>query len=246
MVNRTRVIGYEIWRVLGTRKYGYIFFGLCYFAFSNLRSHVSNGVGGTAPFSVLSYMGFLTSLNTFLLPLLVFLCIPVFDSKEREVRQILFSSPISSADYYFVKVASIVALFSVTVGALVLGSVLFYAWHFGFLDVGRFIIPILMFLVAPAILLLGLCMVIGRWSVKALYFLALVVWLAGVAMLEFPPWLDLSGDDYLAWFETLRLRRSLENAAPPNYLQSVLVWSRVGFVLIGTGLLAWSSRSHKN
>lgn len=241
MIN-LRVVSYEIWRTLATKKYGYILLGLCLLAWYTLHSRIYQGYSGTAPYSALSYSHYLSGLNAFLLPLLILFCIPVFDAKEKAARRILFSSPLTPRVYYLFKTAAIATCFSITASLLVLVGVAFYIWEFRFFAFHTFAFPSLLFLASPAILLLGLSMALGQWTVKSLYGLIPLVWILSIMNLGLPTWVDIAGNNYLLWHAKMSARQALVGGDPVELIHPTLVWSRVGFAAAGLLLLAWVCR----
>jgi hypothetical protein len=241
-----RVVAYELWRILGTKKYGYILLGLCLLALYILNARIYHGFDGTAPYSALSFSHYLVGLNGFLLPLLILLCVPVFDAREQAVRRILFATPISPRTYYLIKISAIGTGFGITVAILVLVSVVFYSWEFQFFAFHKFVFPFLLFLASPALLLVGISLTMGQWNVKWLYMLIPVVWLTSILNVDLPTWLDLAGNNHLLWHTKMVARQSLLGGEPAELMQPTLIWSRVAFAAVGILLLAWVCRSRRN
>jgi hypothetical protein len=239
-MNTVAAIGWELRRILLTRTYLYSLLVILLFSQNALGRLIINGTYGTAPYSPLSYAQFLVLLNPLLLMVLMLWCGSVFSEKERAVRRIVLSTPITSAGYLGLKTAAIAAAFLLTAGLMVAGSLVFYVRQFGFFAFGDFLNPLAVFLLPPAIFILGLSLAAGHVQCRLVYGLVPLVFFTGVANLGFPSWLDLCANNFMVSYPKI-LMRTLGTGEMIYYLPTDFLISRVGLVLAGIALLGWSA-----
>jgi hypothetical protein len=240
-MNMGRAVGWELRRILLTRTYLYSVLLILLFSHNALGRLVIHGTYGTAPYSPLSYASFLTLLNPILLSVLMLWCAAVFSERERAVRRISLSTPVSNVGYMAMKAAAIAAAFAITAGLMVAASFAFYIRQFGLHDFQAFLHPLVLFLLAPSVFVLGLSMAAGQLHRRLPHLLVPVLFFAGVMYLGLPPWLDLCANNFLTAYPKI-LMRTLGTGEMVYHLPSGFVASRVGLVLGGLALLAWSAR----
>jgi hypothetical protein len=240
-MNTVAVIGWELRRILLTRTYLYSLLLILLLSQNTLGRLIIDGFYGAAPYSPLSYMHYAVMLNLPLLIVLMLWCGAVFSEKERAVRRIVLSTPITSTGYLAVKTTAIVAAFVLTAGLMVAGSFVFYARQFGFFAFQDFLQPLAVFLLPPAIFILGLSLAAGQLHPRLVYGLIPLVFLLGAAYLGLPFWLDLCSNNFITIYPKI-LMRTLGTGEMIYYLPPKFLLSRVGLVVVGVALLVWAVR----
>jgi hypothetical protein len=241
-MNTVIAIGWELRRILLTRTYLYSLLLILLISQNLLGRVIIDGIYGSAPYSLISYAMFLSILNPFLLTVLMLWCAAVFSERERAVRQIVLSTPITHAGYYGIKAAAIAAAFVLTAGLMVIGSFVFYGRQFGFFACYRFAGPLLAFLLPPAVFVLGLSLAAGRLHPRLVHGLIPLVFFSGVMYMRLSPWLDVAANNFMTDYPKI-LMRTLGTGEMVYYLPGSFVISRVGLVLAGAGLFLWALRS---
>jgi hypothetical protein len=239
-MNTIAVLGWELRRILLTRTYLYSLLLILLFSQNALGRLIIEGTYGTAPYSPLSYAQFLVLLNPLLLVVLMLWCGAVFSEKERAARRIVLSTPITNAGYLGLKTAAIAAAFLLTAGLMVAGSFAFYGRQFGFFAFGGFLNPLVVFLLPPAVFILGLAMAAGHVQRRLAYGLVPLVFFTGAANLGFPPWLDLCANNFMVNYPRI-LMRTFGTGEMVYYLPTSFLLSRVGLVVAGIALLGWAT-----
>lgn len=239
-MNRLLVIRYEVVRIVLARKYFYILLLVALTTHRQVVGLLTHGEFGTAPFSKLTFVRFLTNASPLLLTALALLCASLFSERELAVRKVLFSAPISSAGYFGFKSAAIVLAYLVAVALPILYGWAYFAWQFRFFDFASFFHPILLFLVAPSVLVFGLTMVAGRINGKLPYGILPLVFLGGVLNLGLPVWIDLCGNNFMLNYQkTLIWTRGTDEMVyfiPTDFLISRILFVLVGVILFGLSL----------
>jgi hypothetical protein len=239
-MNTVAVIGWELRRILLTRTYLYSLLLILLLSQNTLGRLIIDGFYGAAPYSPVSYMHFVVMLNLPLLMVLMLWCGAVFSEKERTVRRIVLSTPITSAGYVAIKTAAIAAAFALTAGLMVAGSFVFYGRQFGFFAFQEFLHPLAVFLLPPAVFILGLSLAAGQLHPRLVYGLVPLVFCLGLIYLGLPSWLDLCGNNFMMTYTKI-LMRTLGTSEMVYYLPRNFILSRVGLVLAGIALLGWAA-----
>jgi hypothetical protein len=240
-MNTIAVIGWELRRLLLTRTYLYSLLLILLLSQNTLARLIINGAYGAAPYSRVSYMEFLVMMALPLLIVLMLWCAAVFSEKERAVRRIVLSTPITNPGYVAVKAVTIALAFLLTTDLMVAGSFVFYAWQFGFFAFQEFLHPLAVFLAPPAVFILGLCLAAGQLHPRLPYGLIPLVFCTGVAYLGLPVWLDLCANNFLTIYPKI-LMRTLGTGEMVYYLPTSFLISRVVLVLAGIALLLWATK----
>lgn len=239
-MNTMAIIGWELRRMLLTRTYLYSLLLILLLSQNTLERLIIDGFYGAAPYSPLSYAHFVVMLNLPLLIVLMLWCGAVFSEKERAVRRIVLSTPITSTGYLAIKTAAIATAFALTVGLMVAGSFVFYGRQFGFFAFQEFLHPLAVFLLPPAVFVLGLSLAAGQLHPRLVYGLVPLVFCLGVMYLGLPFWLDLCGNNLITIYPKI-LMRTLGTGEMVYYLPTGFLLSRVGLVLAGVALLGWAA-----
>jgi hypothetical protein len=239
-MNTIAAIGWELRRILLTRTYLYCLLLILLLSQNTLGRLIIDGTYGTAPYSQLSYAQFLVMLTLPLLIVLMLWCGAVFSEKERAVRRIVLSTPVTNAGYLAIKTAAIAAAFVLTAGLMVAGSFVFYGRQFGFFAFHEFLNPLAVFLLPPAVFILGLSLAAGQLHPRLVYGLVPLVFCTGVMYLGLPFWLDLCGNNLMTIYPKV-LMRTLGTGEMTYYLPAGFIISRVGFMLAGIALLVWAA-----
>ncbi len=240
-MNTIAALGWELRRLLLTRTYLYSLLLIILFSQNILGRLIINGTYGAAPYSRVSYAHFLTLMNAPLLTVLMLWCAGVFSEKERAVRRIVLSTPLTNAGYLGLKTAAIAAAFVLTAGLMVAGSFVFYGRQFGFYAFQEFLHPLAVFLFPSASFILGLSLAAGQLHARLPYGLIPAVFLMGVLNLNLPQWLDLSGNGYLFSYPKI-LMRTLGTGEMVYHVTTDFLVTRVVLALAGVGLLFWAAQ----
>ncbi len=241
-MNTIAVLGWELRRILLTRTYLYSLLLIMLLSQNFLGRLIIEGIYGAAPYSQISYAQFLVLMNAPLLTVLMLWCAGVFSEKERAIRRIVLSTPLTNAGYLGLKTAAIAAAFVLTAGLMVAGSFVFYSRQFGFHAFQDFLNPLAVFVLPSAIFILGLSLAAGQLHARLPYGLIPVVFFLGVVNLKsLPQWLDLSGNHYMLRYPSI-LMRTLGAGEMVYYLTGDFLVTRVVLALAGVALLFWAAR----
>ncbi len=240
-MNTLAAFGWELRRILLTRTYLYSLLLIMLLSQNFLGRLIINGTYGAAPYSQISYAQFLVLMNAPLLTVLMLWCAGVFSEKERAVRRIVLSTPLTNAGYLGLKAAAIAAAFVLTAGLMVAGSFLFYVRQFGFHAFQEYLNPLAVFVLPSAIFILGLSLAAGQLHARLPYGLIPVVFFLGVLNLRLPQWLDLSGNGYLFSYPKI-LMRALGTGEMTYHLTTDFLVTRIVLALAGVALLFWAAR----
>ncbi len=240
-MNTLAAFGWELRRILLTRTYLYSLLLIMLLSQNFLGRLIINGTYGAAPYSQISYAQFLVLMNAPLLTVLMLWCAGVFSERERAVRRIVLSTPLTNAGYLGLKAAAIAAAFVLTAGLMVAGSFVFYGRQFGFHAFQEYLNPLAVFVLPSAIFILGLSLAAGQLHPRLPYGIIPVVFFLGVMNLKsLPQWLDLSGNGYMFRYPTI-LMRTLGPSEMIYYLTGNFLATRVILALAGVGLLCWAA-----
>lgn len=207
------------------------------FTYHILTNNVILGTGDTAPFSKWSYSKFICEINPFLLIILLFFCTYTFSKKEFRVRTITMTTPMSTAKYYLIKGASIFFAYAITAAVTIGLSLIFYALVFKFYSFQDFIVPILLFLLPPAIFIFGLAMVLGSINEFLIFILMPVVYFIGNVNYKIPLELDLFCNNFIENY-LFSIKINLLGDVPFLIPGSMII-SRLTFIAIGILLFAY-------
>jgi ABC-type multidrug transport system permease subunit len=240
-MNTLAAVGWELRRILLTRTYLYSLLLVLLISYDALNRLIIGGTYGTAPYSQVSYAQFLVLMNGFLIAILMLWCGGVFSERERAVRRIVLSTPISHAGYIAIKVAAIAGAFLLMAGLTVAASFVFYGRQFGFFAFHEFINPLAVFLLPPAVFAIGLSMAAGRLHSRLPYGLIPLVFFGGLLNLGLPLWLDVTGNTFLFNYPKI-LMRTFGTGEMIYYLPGSFLATRAALILAGIGLLVWAAR----
>lgn len=236
---------YELRRLMYNKKYFYMSLILCINTIDTLMRNIIEGTYSTAPFSKWSYSDFIGVTTPFLLIILIFLCITVFDEKEEAMKRIIFATPFSKRKYYFLKASSIGVVFLITALIPIVISFVYYIKLFDYYDFGEFIKPILLFLLPPFIFILGLSMALGKINVKLLYIMVPMIYFTCGLNLGFPVWMDLCGNNFILEYGLYLSVESFSGGNIPYDIPSSFIYSRLVFAVLGVALFLMASRNNK-
>jgi hypothetical protein len=238
-------VRYELLRIAFSRKYFYFLLLLAYVTYQGVTGVLTHGANGTPPFSRLSYANFLTGITPYLVVLLVLLCAGVFSKSEIAARRIIFSTPITSAEYFGIKGTAIVSAFLIAAAVPIVASLVFIGWQFRCTRFHEYIHPILVFFAPSAVLTFGLAMAAGRISVKLVYALLPVLFMIGVINVDLPVWFDLCGNNFLLYFTKI-VFRSLGSVEIKYFVPTDFIMSRFAYVVLGVALSFFACRKIRN
>ncbi|SKC88278.1 hypothetical protein [Maledivibacter halophilus] len=230
-MNNLSLIKHEIKRLVFNKKYFYMSLILILSTSDKLLRLVIHGEYGTAPFSKWSYSNFTTLISPLLITILILLSTNVFSEKEIKARKIIYSTPITQTKYYTIKAASIFIAYLTTLFIPIIISFIYYGVLFKFYNYASFIKPIIYFLIPSFILFLGLCMIVGKMSLKLLYALIPFAFLNGLNF-KFPVWIDLYGNNFLLNYGYTVWKDNTTGIVPYNIPMDFMI-SRAIFVLFG-------------
>lgn len=209
--------------------------------YDSLTRLVTGGYYGTAPFSEWTYTFFIQLVSPLVISVIIFMMTNIFNEKELRARKIIFSTPISQARYYMLKIFTIVIAF-VLIGLVpIIMSFIYYKVLFNYVGFTSYVKLILWFLIPSFVFILGLSMALGKINIKFLYGLIPITFLLGtIDTLDIlPRWLDIFGAHYFK-IRTYAELLGRESQVVPFELSSVFICSRLIFMLIGLILLGFT------
>jgi len=234
-LNNLNILKYEIRRIVFSKTFFYMALIIFLFSYDILTRLIINGSDGTAPFSKLSYSHFAAMMNPMLLSVLIFLSTSIFSEKELSVRKIIFSTPVSETRYHLIKGAATATDFIALSILPILASFVYYYYYFSFTSYSNFLVPIIAFMISPAIFIFGLSMAAGKISVKVLYVMVPVVFLGGLFNTRIPVWFDLCGNNFLLDYRfimaSMDLGKTMPYILPHNFILSRLIFAAFGIIL---------------
>lgn len=233
-MNSMKILAYELRRLLFKKVYLLLLAVTGLLAYHTLSTRTVMGIGGSAPFSMLSYADFLIVINPFLLVILLFLCSNVYSLHEASVRTITMAAPISKPRYLLLKSLSIVIAYLLPVFVVTGVSVVFYYQLFGgeVIDLSLWL-PMAAVLAPCSVFIFGLAMFLGRKNGKFILALIPVVFIAGTTgVLQFPVTIDLFSNSLIA-----KLVMDVHDGMGDTFdLPGLWVVGRIGFTAIGLAL----------
>lgn len=238
------LLKYELHMIMLTKKYFYMVLLLSIWTIDVLMRLVITGFSSTAPFSEWSYTFFITLFSPILLIILILLCVSIFSEKEKSVRNIIFSAPLSETKYYIIKGLAIALVFIITAAIPIIISFAYYAFLFEYTEFLNFILPIVLFLIPASIFIFGLSIALGKINVKLLYALIPLTFVLGTISLRIlPVWLDVFGNDYLEECAIDFYNSNIEII--PYNISSYFIYSRLIFTALGISLFLFACK-HNN
>lgn len=238
-----KVLKYEIRRMAFSKVYLAITALVMLFAGYLLQTRVIFGTAYTAPFSQWSYASFLCDMHPLLLLSLTFFCAAIFSRKELLAKTILRATPRTDTWYYGIKGLAVLLVWLFSAFLPILYSLFFYARVFRFYHFERFIAPILLFLVPPALFVMGLAMLLGRLRGWLIYLLMPVVLLGSNLESGAFPWLSPFGRAIATQYP-LSLQVNGAGEAAFTFPEG-MVLSRIVFSLAGLVMFVLACRSEK-
>jgi hypothetical protein len=231
-MNSKKVFFYENRMIVSSKLFiGFVLIAAI-FSYGQMRNLTIMGVANTAPFSHWSFSSFLCNLNSLLMPMLLLLCSRIYDKKELRVRPLIYSSRISITKYYFIKGSAAFLGYVLTALIPLIVSFTFYSVVFNFYDYGCLTLPILLFLLPPAIFMLGLGMLLGHAGDRLIYLLIPMGFFLPMIKLNLPIWLELFCG-YLIKNYPEQLMSITANGTPAFMLPQGFYTSRILIVLAG-------------
>ena len=244
MINLT-LLKYEMKRLIFTKKYFYMILMLSIWTADMLIRLVIDGFYYTAPFSKWSYSEFITLFIPILFIILILLCTSIFSEKEKAVKNIICSAPISEEKYYMMKGISVFAVFLLTTAVPIIISFIYYAYLFEYTEYKNFIFPMILFLIPSSIFIFGLSIFVGKISNKVLYGLIPIVFiLGGLNLTDIPVWLDIFGNNFLMEYG-LKFILSYSSEEVPFVIPRYFIYSRVEFIILGILLFILACKYNK-
>lgn len=238
------LLKYEIRRLIFTKKYFYMILVLVLWTVDVLMRLIINGFYYTAPFSQWSYSEFITLFSPILNIILILLCTSIFCEKEKAVRNIIYSAPLSEEKYYLMKGASVFIVFALTAVIPIIISFIYYGFLFGYTEYENFIFPIILVMIPTSIFILGVSIAMGKINNKILYGLIPIVFiLGGLNLGDIPVWIDIFGNNFMQQYGMQCILASYSKEVPfamPDYF----IYSRIMFAFLGI-LLFISACKHK-
>jgi len=226
-----KIFRYELKRLVFSKFFIITSIITAFFSLYVLNTKIIKGVSCTAPFSQWSYSGFLCEIQPFLLLVLMFFITMLFTKNEILVKEIILSTPISDAKYFFLKVFSISAAYFLIAVVSILISMFFYVITFRFTDFSHFILPMTIILLPNFIFVFGISLFLGYKKVTWLYALIPIVLILSSLKLEISPLLDIFAKGFI-WHEPFVL--PVDSSGEANFkLSLIFIMSRVILSLLG-------------
>jgi hypothetical protein len=240
LINLIRI---ETRRMLFTKVTAALVLSTLSFAYYILSNYTILGSINTAPFSEWSFADYLCRVFPFLLIILLFYETYIFGQKEKSVRTITLTTPISMRDYFAVKTAAIFLAWLPAV-VLVIGLGFgFYAFVFQKYEFIYLVVPALLVLLPPAIFIYGLGLAAGSVHNNLLYLISISFFFISVTGFSLlPAGLSLFSS---GWIQTYPLSIHASSTGEiPFRLALDYVLSRFIWIFLGA-FLAYMV-SHKN
>lgn len=233
----TKLIGYELKRLIWNRFFLIMFVIICFYGYRLLSGDIIAGIGYTAPFSGFSYGYYLAGLLPLLLTALLCFVSSFYSEKEKKVNQLTSATQFNPVQYGLIKCAAAAAGFLLlTVGAAAV-SFLFYAAVFRFYHFGTFVIPIVITVLPAFLFTLGLGLLAGSISSRLLSIMIPLLIL--IPLLPLPAFADLYGARLFAAYPlTLPVGTDGEPEflLPVSFLVGKLFYSIAGITTAALGL----------
>ncbi len=179
----TRLLGYELRRLLLNKVFLALLAITGIFGYQVLAGNTIRGVAHTAPFSEWSYGAYLSAVLPLPLIALLFFITFLYTPHEKRVAAITEATPIDPRAYRAVRCLAMIVGYLVLVVMAVGIAWVWYAQVFGLKLFSAFIVPTLMTALPAMLLVLGVGLLAGRVHVGLLYALMLALLLLGQASL---------------------------------------------------------------
>lgn len=239
------LLKYEIQRLIFSKKYFYMILMLSIWTIDVLMRLVIHGFYYTAPFSKWSYSEFITLCLPVLFIILILLCTSIFNEKEKAVKNIIYSAPISEEKYYIMKGFSVFVVFLLTMAVSIIISFIYYAYLFEYTEYVNFVFPMFLFLIPSSIFIFGLSIFVGKIGNKLLYCLIPIVFiLGGLNLGDLPVWMDIFGNNFLQEYG-LSFILSYNSGEVPFVIPSNFIYSRLIFMFLGIILFMFACKYKK-
>lgn len=210
------------------------------YSYQILRKDIIVGIAFTAPFSSWSYGMYLAKVLPLLLITLIFFISFLYSKEEKQVKQLIFATPIDPLKYGFTRCLAIIVGYML-ISIFVIGiSFLFYVLIFRFYTFIDFIVPSLITLIPALLLVLGIGLVIASIHPNLLYVLIIFILLIG--FLPLPTFVDLYGTQT---FNTYPLTLPVgTDGEPPFILPKLFILGKAFFLVIGISMISFGIKRY--
>ncbi len=220
-MSKGKVIKYEFKRLLLSKGYLLLLAATLAYCVALLQSIVMFGVDFTAPFSQWTFSAYCSSLTPFLYSLLLLLCARQLNPSERKAEAIINATPTQLQVVQIMRYGAIAGAFLIAVIVPIISCFMFYRVVFDYTDVGILFLLGMLQLLAPAILLFGIVMLVGRQKATAAYIMLAIILTISIFQIPIPAVFDFSRDATV-----------YDNLLTPAFIVQQVVCATVGVVCI--------------
>ncbi len=241
-MNSLKIFKYELKRLIGSKVYLSIAAIVLMYSYYLLSNDLFKPLSPVAPFSKWSYSGFLCQVNFLLLLVIMFFATSLFDKKEKKVREITASTPMSTSKYFLIKSLSIAVAYLLLAICVILESFIFYYRIFKFTDFQNFLQPMLIIMLPSFLLVFGLSLYLGSRRNLFIYIMIPIVAILSAVSVTSSPFLDIFANGYI---NAQPLLVAVDSTGEPLFILSLqFILSRMLFALIGLATYIYSFRAY--
>ncbi len=231
----SKIIIYELRRLLWNK----VFFGILViclgFGFSLLQGEIIMGVSNTAPFSPWSFGSYLSQLIPVICLGELFFLTFFFSDKKRKVNSIIQTTPISPWHYALIRCGTVLAGTLLLAICAIILYLVSYSVLFGKFNYGALVFPAFLALFPVMLFCLGVGYKLGNIHSVFLYLLMFVVFVLSAMPIQ--PILDFSMGSF---FKTQPLQLGILD--PAFTVTYPLLCGRVMYTMVGVLLLVCGRR----
>ena len=161
-INKSTIFKYEIKRIMFSKEYLLLFAATLVYSMSLLQGVVLYGVNYTAPFSLLTFSTYCSSLSPFLFVLLLVLCARQFRTSKRKAEATIRATSIPFHIFRLIRYSAIWCAFLVASAIPFAACFAFYGLVFNYTDFGALLLPCVLIIIPAAIFLFGAAVLLGN------------------------------------------------------------------------------------
>ncbi len=175
----SKIFYYELKRMLLSK----LFIGMLIvngvFAWYVLKTDIIAGIAYTAPFSVWSYCAYLGKVMPIAIIAVLLLLSGYYGKKQKQVEILTMAVPVTQTEQMMIRTAVMGSCFAIICIMLAIIAMIFYIRFFGFGGFGSFILPAFFIILPCFVFSVGIGQLFGRFHQSLIYFLMLIVFVAG-------------------------------------------------------------------
>lgn len=234
----TRILKYEMQRLLVNKFYLFFFAVNVFFAWYVLTSDIIAGVAYTAPFSQWSYGTYLSSLMPMMIMTVLFLLTSFYAKNEKRVELLTKATSVNVIGHTMIRMGVVLLAFIILLVPVIGISVYFYSSFFGFNDYADFLLPAAATVLPGLIFFLGAGFWAGSIHIGFLYALILVSLLLNFPVI--PGAFDIFGKGYYSGYPAMQNLPLTADGEPLFVLTPAFFVSRLVYMVAGAALFIFS------